>query len=89
MKLYNVGVEKAMNGETIELLYTCGTCTVIDRPLTVPVRGEEDVKAWMDATIKLLVIDHQKQTPGCTATSFKMVKIPSDNRTKVGGPVVN
>lgn len=79
--------------ETIEVQYSCKMCAVIRRKLNVPVRGDEDVKEWMDATVLLIAKDHAVSAVSrtgkfCPNTRLDELWIPlpkdADENTKIG-----
>ncbi len=70
------------------MLYTCAGCTAKDRALDVPAREAESVTDWMDRTINLIAEDHRQRAPRCQATVLQEVKIPTNYRDRIGGPVV-
>lgn len=74
---------------TIEVLYSCPECGLVDIPVKVRARDQEDVIEWMRATIPLIGKDHHRRSPECYPAQLRDVKIPMDGTDKVGGPSVN
>lgn len=70
---------------TIEVLYSCRVCGIRDAALRVPAREEEEVLAWMDATIALVGADHYRRSPACGATRLQDLKIPMTGVDRIGG----
>lgn len=78
---------------TVECLYSCHKCGLVDVAVEVPLRGpEEDVVHWVQETMgRALANDHATRSPHCVPETLSNVKIPlppGDN-AKVGGPTIN
>jgi hypothetical protein len=71
---------------TITIQWLCALCGVRDAPLAVPERGEEDVIAWMEATLHHVRRAHTDRSPRCPVLHVDL-KIPTDYRSKIGGPI--
>lgn len=73
----------------IDVIYTCGTCNVRDKRVSVKARTTEDVKTWMDATVRILMRDHALCSPFCRAREFATVKIPINGDLVGGSSTIN
>lgn len=75
---------------TIRVLYSCADCHLKDIGLDVPARvDDEDVRAWMDATVRLVAADHtRRRSPFCRAKALQELKIPVTGASKIGGPSI-
>lgn len=73
----------------IPVVYTCGKCRVHDATVQVEERKEgQDVVEWMEQVcIRALMRHHAQRSPYCNADKFQTIKIPTQNRKVVGGPV--
>lgn len=71
---------------TIRCLYSCTACGLVRVPCEVPARrpDEEDVRRWMDQTIRLVAADHQRRSPGCHPETLAELLIPSTG-DRIGG----
>jgi hypothetical protein len=74
---------------TISVLYSCDLCGLVDIPVSVPARENEDVIQWMETMGVLLSNDHQKRSPHCHPKTLSQVKVPMTGTDKVGGASVN
>jgi hypothetical protein len=75
---------------TLFVRYSCPGCGIVDRPVSVPLRGEEDVIQWLDIVMLAVGDDHKRHSPFCKATHMRDLKIPMPaGTTKVGGPVAH
>lgn len=71
-------------------MYSCPGCGIVDRTVSVPMRGEEDVIAWMDMVMMALANDHREHSPFCKPSHLVNLKIPvPPGTTKIGGPVAH
>ena len=61
---------------TIVARYSCPECELFDTPVDVPVRGDESVAVWLEATIRLLVADHKRRSPRCHPRPVQDVNVP-------------
>lgn len=61
---------------TLVVRYSCPDCELFDVPVDVPVRRDDPVTAWVEATIRLLVIDHKRRSPTCRPETLEDVHIP-------------
>lgn len=82
-------VGPAWSPMTTRVMYSCHLCGLRKIQLDVPAREEEDVKAWLDATARLVHVDHQHRTPGCPNPKIDDLMIPMTGTDRVGGPIVN
>lgn len=73
---------------TITCFYSCDLCGLTKTPVEVPARGEEDVRVWMDATIRLISRDHDRRSPDCHPDRLHNLLIPMTGAAKIGGPAV-
>lgn len=74
---------------TIEVLYSCPDCGLVDVPVKVPARGVEDVGEWMEATVVLVGNDHFCRSPSCEPEKLRDLKIPMAGTDRIGGAPVN
>lgn len=74
---------------TIRCLYSCHVCKLEKIAIDVPARGIEDVREWMDMTVRHVANDHRRRSPRCTATSLSDLMIPLAGSDKIGGPSKN
>lgn len=73
----------------ITLKYSCHTCGLRKVEVDVPARTDEDVVEWMKKTVgEHVQADHQRRSPGCSATHVQDLMIPMTGTDRVGGPVV-
>ena len=72
----------------ITVLYSCALCGLDRAPCSVPVRRDEDVRLWMDATIRLVAANHAYRSPDCTAQQLSDLMIPMTGADRMGGPAV-
>lgn len=50
----------------LQVIYTCGTCLVKDRKVTIRHRKEnEDVRDWMDDVVMTIARDHSRTSRHC------------------------
>lgn len=73
---------------TIQCFYSCEGCKLKNVPCHVLARGAEDVRDWMDATVRQLSKDHRRRSPDCRANSLQELKIPMTGTDRIGGPAV-
>jgi hypothetical protein len=75
----------------IGILYSCHLCGIKNAEVQVRLREPtEDVIAWMEqAVIVTLSVDHDERSPHCHPEQLCDIKIPTDGRRYVGGPVEN
>lgn len=62
--------------DAVQCKYSCRDCGLHRVVVTVPARNEESVTEWMDATVLLLVRDHEHKSPRCHPKAFSEVLIP-------------
>lgn len=61
----------------LQVIYTCGTCLVKDRKVTIRHRKEnEDVRDWMDDVVMTIARDHSRTSRHCHSRKMELVKIP-------------
>ncbi|OFW05669.1 MAG: hypothetical protein A3H96_11455 [Acidobacteria bacterium RIFCSPLOWO2_02_FULL_67_36] len=73
---------------TIIVRYSCGLCGLYRVECVLPARGEEDVPVWMDATVRLLCLDHSKRSPRCHATELRDIMVTISGLDRIGWPVL-
>jgi hypothetical protein len=71
---------------TIVVLYSCAECALTKVRCAVPAREEEDVRVWMDQTIRLVSADHHRRSPRCHPKTLSDLMIPMTGTDRVGGP---
>jgi len=59
----------------IQVLYSCSLCGVVDIPVDVPDRGENN-DVWMYEVGRRCGLDHGTRSPKCRPTTLSEVKIP-------------
>ena len=75
---------------TIQVLYTCLPCGIIDAKVEVPARTTEDVITWVEKIMgPAIAEDHRKRSPNCCPATLSNVKIPVTGATRIGGPTEN
>ena len=75
---------------TIQVLYTCLPCCIVDAKVDVPARTTEDVITWVEKVMgPAIAEDHQRRSPNCFPTTLSNVKIPVTGAAKIGGPTEN
>lgn len=76
-----------MERPTITVLYACRSCGLKDIGVAVPVRYEnEDVVSWVNKCAAATGEDHARRSPLCASETGDL-KIPTDGRLMVGGPL--
>lgn len=72
---------------TIEVLYSCHPCGLLDVRVPVRERGaNEDIADWMHHLSHVLGHDHASRSPKCRPKTLSNVKIPMpDGATRIGG----
>lgn len=72
--------------KTIECMYTCEGCGLVDRKVNVPERkGDTDVVLWVGHILGVAISkDHSSVSPQCTATKMANVKIPLSDDARIG-----
>lgn len=71
---------------TITVFYSCAACAVVEAPVVVPARGDEDVVTWTQATAARCGAAHALRSPHCFATMLDL-KVPLDpHADRIGGP---
>lgn len=75
-----------MNKPAIKCLYTCKSCGVLDRPVQMPARGDdESVADWMNKVCAPAISrDHENYSPHCTQRTMRNLKIPITDGKKIG-----
>lgn len=75
---------------TINVMYSCTLCALIDASVTVPARESETkpVVEWVEETIKLIAADHARRSPLCRPKQLHNLKIPIEGAEWVGGPPI-
>ncbi len=68
--------------------YSCPLCGLFAVPCSVPARGEEDVRAWVEQTIHLVAEDHARRSPSCHPKRLHNLMIPMAGSDRIGGPVM-
>jgi hypothetical protein len=72
---------------TVQVLYSCKGCKLVDAVVTVVARGDEDVIAWLEGVKPKIAADHVRRSPHCRAGACDL-KIPmGDDGSRVGDPV--
>lgn len=74
----------------IQVLYTCGECSLTDVKLNVPAREKsEQIGPWIRATSGKIAVDHRLKSPQCKSPKIKDLKIPlnTDANSPVGSPI--
>lgn len=69
-------------------MYSCAPCGLKRVRLAVPARGEEDVVAWMESTVRVVKADHDRRSPHCHPTELTELMIPRTGADRIGGPTV-
>lgn len=72
----------------ITVMYSCKPCGLKKIHLAVPARADEDVRAWMEATVLLVKGDHDRRSPHCHPKELSELYIPMTGTNRVGGPTV-
>lgn len=73
---------------TITVLYSCVLCGLDRATCVVPARADEDVRVWMDQTIRVVAADHAHRSPTCTAQQLSNLMIPMTGADRIGGLAV-
>jgi hypothetical protein len=74
---------------TIEVLYTCGECKIVDRPVVVEERSViEPVGAWLYRAAGAVYDDHRAASPACENNVISTMKIPTPPGTQAIGRAV-
>jgi len=74
----------------ITVRYSCSVCFLDNINLDVPERdATEDVRDWMERTVRLTWEDHWRRSPSCRAKMLSNLMIPMTGRPMIGGPVEN
>jgi len=73
----------------ITVFYSCPACGLKDVAVVVPARETEDVRVWMDKTIRLTCDDHAQRSPSCHPEQLHDLKIPITGADRVGGAPSN
>lgn len=69
--------------KAIQIIYTCGTCSVADRKVALMERGEtETIDEFMTRLTQRVSSDHIRQSPRCMARTMQFVKIPLADESK-------
>ncbi len=75
---------------TIEVLYSCNGCGIVDIKVTVKARTNEDVVQWVEQVMAWAINDdHSQRSPFCTERAMANVKIPVTGTDKIGGVPVH
>lgn len=67
--------------------YSCKLCGIHRAPIDVPSREDEDVRVWMDATVRLIAQAHTLRSPHCQARELTELLIPTTGTDRIGGPI--
>lgn len=90
MDVHTYRREPIYMNETIECLYSCSACSLLNVPVKVPARTTEDVVLWVGQILGAAIgADHSRRSPHCTSKKMDNVKIPMAGAEKVGGSPVN
>lgn len=73
---------------TITVFYTCQDCGLQHVICVVPARQDDDVRVWMDRTVRLVAADHRRRSPRCQAQSLTELRIPMTGTDRIGGVAV-
>ncbi len=74
----------------IPVRYSCTLCGTLKQTVQVPAREQhEDLKRWMDKTIRLLGKDHHARSPLCMPKELHDLMIPVDGAEWIGGPPIH
>lgn len=72
----------------LTIFYSCDECELEKISLEVKAREQEDVKTWLDATVRMVAQDHLRRSPLCRAKKLKSIMIPVTGTNVIGGPTV-
>ena len=74
---------------TITVQFSCALCGVRRRRLDVPARtADQDVVAWMDATVRRVWREHARLSPLCRPAELTELLVPVTGADRIGGPAV-
>ena len=66
-----------MPEQVIQLKYSCKTCGITKRTVSVRARRKsEDVREWMDEAVGKIAQDHFERSPHCMAKKIDEMWIP-------------
>lgn len=84
------GGELMPDEATIDVMYSCPVCGLVQVTAKVPVRREgEDVVRWLEATVvPALSSDHDRRSPDCRTQTLSDLMIPLSGCDYIGGPMV-
>jgi len=72
----------------IGIVYSCQRCGLELVTCDVPAREDEDVRLWMDRTVRLVWDDHARRSPHCHPDTLSEMRIPMTGADRIGGPAV-
>lgn len=72
-------------GPTVEVLYSCENCSVIEKPINVRERRyDEDIRHWMGLVTEACARDHMRYCD-CHATELTLkIPVPSEKDAYLG-----
>ena len=73
---------------TITVFYSCLLCGLQKAACVVPAREDEDVRVWMDSTIRRVSVDHDMRSPNCHPDTLSELMIPMTGTDRIGGPIL-
>jgi len=70
---------------TIRVFYSCPLCGLVKTAVDVPARDEEDVRVWMEQTVRLTGEDHARRSPDCHPQRLHDLMITMTGLDRIGG----